>query len=84
MSRMKLLTAIGLGIVGAFSSACAQQVDPVRKVPPPGYDAPVFTDARGCTFVLRHIAGWELWVQAEPTDADCRKATPSDRDAKAT
>ena len=80
---MKLLTAIGLGILASFSSACAQQVDSVRKVPPPGYDAPVFTDARGCTFVLRRIAGWELWVQAEPTDADCLKAIPADGDAKA-
>ncbi|AZQ68754.1 hypothetical protein EF888_17445 [Silicimonas algicola] len=79
---MKLLTAIGLGVLASFSSACAQQADPVRKVPPPGYDAPVFTDARGCTFVLRRIAGWELWVQAEPTDTDCRKAIPDDRDAK--
>ena len=82
-SLLKLLPAIGLAILVTLSSACAQHGDPVRKVPPPGYDEPVFTDARGCTFVLRRIEGWEVWVQAEPSDRACRDAPPDDPNAKA-
>ena len=80
---MKLLSAIGLVTLATLSAACAQHGDTVRKVPPPGYHDQVFTDARGCTFVLRRIEGWEVWVQAEPFDTDCRDAAPVDPNDKA-
>lgn len=34
-------------------------------MPPPDYAKPVFTDARGCSYVRAEVGDWVLWVQAE-------------------
>jgi|GEM_PF-6551150 len=33
------------------------------KMPPPGYQEPIFVDAQGCTYVRVKVGDWIVWVQ---------------------
>lgn len=71
---VKLPIFLGMALCAMPIIAVADEVEPHRKVPPSDYASQVYTDARGCTFVLRSIEGWDIWVQLEPSDEDCRQA----------